>query len=287
MKSKILVTGATGHLGVSVIKHLLKRIPADQIIGLVRDEGKAEALKQSGITVRTGDYHDPASLKAAFLNIGKAILISSNDFHDRLRQHKNVIDAAKYAGVSHLVYTGVSLKDIHTSVLRDFMIDHFQTEDHIRESGLTYTFMQHNLYAEMIPFYIGKQVLETGIIFPAGDGCVPFALRDEMGEANANILTTGGHENKTYNITNTVSYSFSDIAGMLSTINGKNVTYISPEPDGFIKELKAKGAPDLMVKAVTGFSAAMRNGDFDIPGHDLANILGRQPADLSEFLQSF
>lgn len=282
----ILVTGATGQLGGSVIKHLLKILPADQIIALVRDENKATALKEAGVIVRTGDYHNAKSLKSAFSNVQKAILVSSNDFHDRLGQHKNVIDAAKSAGVSHLVYTGVGLKDIHTSALSNFMIDHFQTEDYIKDSGITYTFMQHNLYAEMIPFYIGKQVMETGIIFPAGEGRVPFSLRDEMGEANANVLTRQGHENKTYNIGSPVSYSFQDIARILSDIKGNVVPYNSPDLSSYIEELKANGAPEIMIKAVTGFSAAMRNGDFDLPGNDLANILGREPADISGFLKS-
>ena len=286
MKSKILVTGATGQLGGSVIKHLLKKIPADQIIAMVRDESKAKTLKDAGITVRTGDYHNVESLKTAFAGVNKAILVSSNDFHDRLRQHKNVTDAAKAAGVSHLVYTGISLRDIHSSALRDFMMDHFQLEDYIRASGLAYTFMQHNLYAEMIPFYIGTQVLDKGIIFPAGDGRVSFALRDEMGEANAIVLTTDGHRNKTYNIGSPASYSFADLAAMLSAISGRAIDYTSSDPDDYIDNLKAKGLPEMTIKVVTGFSAAMRNGDFDVPVDDLANLLGRKPAGLSGFLKS-
>jgi NAD(P)H dehydrogenase (quinone) len=286
MKSIILVTGATGHLGGSVLKHLLKKIPADQVVALVRNEIKADALREAGVTVRFGDYHDPASLKAAFANVDKAILVSSSDFNDRLGQHKNVIDAAKSAGVSNLVYTGVSLKDVNKSVLRDFMIDHFQTEDYIRESGITYTFMQHNLYAEMIPFYIGNQVLEMGIVFPAGDGRIPFALRDEMGEANANVLTGDGHENKTYNIANTIGYSFQDIADIISELTGKEIAYTNPDLGDYLEALKAKAVSEMMVKTVAGISTAMRNGDFDIPGNDLAELLRREPTKLREYLKS-
>jgi NAD(P)H dehydrogenase (quinone) len=286
MKTRILITGATGHLGGSVLKHLLKNTPADQLVALVRDENRAGELTKAGVTVRIGDYHDPASLNAAFADIYKAILISSNDFNDRLGQHKNVVNAAKSAGVSHLVYTGASMKDVNNSVLRDFMIDHFQTEDYIKESGIAYTFMRHNLYAEMIPFYIGKQVLEKGVIFPAGEGRIPFASRDEMGEANANVLTADGHTNKTYNIANTVNYSFQDIADIISVLTGKKIVYINPDLDSYIDTLKANAVPEMMIKAVTGFSTAMRDGDFNVPGNDLADLLGREPIKLREYLQS-
>ncbi|MDJ1501743.1 SDR family oxidoreductase [Xanthocytophaga agilis] len=285
MKRMILVTGATGHLGGSIVKHLLTKISADQIVVLVRDENKAADLKAAGVHIRIGDYHDSASLTDAFVNIEKTVLVSSNDFNDRLGQHKNVINAAKLAGVRHFVYTGVSIKDIHTSVLRDFMIDHFQTEEYVKDSGMKYTFMRHNLYAEMIPFYIGHQVLEKGVVFPAGEGRIPFALRDEMGEANANVLTTEGHEDRIYSIASEVDYSFQDIADILSELSGKRITYTNPDNTRFTESLKAAGLPNHIVQIAIGFSTAMRNGDFDVPGTDLKNLLGRKPAGLKEYLQ--
>ena len=164
---------------------------------MVRDENKAADLKAKGVDVRVGNFRDAASLANAFNGIDKVLLISSSDLEDRLGQHKNVIDAAKNAGVKHIVYTGVSMVDVNNSALKDFMIDHYQTEDYIKASGMNYTFLQHNLYADVIPMFIGEKVLETGIFFPAGTGKVPFALRSEMGEAAANVLTGEGHENKT------------------------------------------------------------------------------------------
>jgi NAD(P)H dehydrogenase (quinone) len=281
----ILVTGATGHLGGSVIRHLLKGVPADQIIALVRDESKAIKLKDYGIPVRIGDYHHPASLSAAFKSVDKILLISSNDYNDRFGQHKNVIDAARTNGVSRVVYTGVSLRNVNGSVLYSHMRDHFLTEDYLEASGMNYTFMRHNLYAEMIPFYLGNQVLEKGIVFPAGNGRIPFALRDEMGEANANILINQGHENKSYNIANETAWSFQDMADILSELAGKQVSYTNPDHGSYIDSLKAAGLPELKVRAASLFSAAMRNGDFMLPGNELKSLLGRKPTDLKTYLQ--
>ena len=281
----ILVTGAAGHLGTAVINNLLKAIPANQIVALIRDKSKAANLQKQGVTIKVADYHSRSSLAEAFKGIEKAVLISSNDFNDRLGQHKNVIDAAYHAGVKHLIYTSASLKDVNSSVLKDFMIDHFESEDYVKEKQLPYTFLRNNLYAEMIPFYIGDKVLETGIFFPAGNGKIPFAMRKEMGEAIANVLTRDGHINKVYNIGAEKSYSFYDIASELSELSGKKITYTEAEPTAFVEQLKQSGMPEMMRNMFVGFSTAMRNGDFDVPTDDLKNLLGRKPGSLNEYLQ--
>lgn len=281
----ILVTGATGHLGGAIIEHLLKKVPADQIAALVRNEEKAVRLKHLGVNIRIGNYHEAASLHNAFKGIRKAVLISSNDFNDRLAQHKKVVDAAKAAGVVHIIYTGASMKDIETSVLRNFMIDHFQTEEYIQQTGMAYTFMRHNLYAEMIPLYIGRDALDKGIIFPAGEGAIPFALRDEMGEAISNILMLDGHENKIYNIANVVSYSFQDIAAMLSRLSGKSIEYQQCDDKTYMQTLQARGIPEHMARIAIGFATAMCNNDFNVPGDDLKNLLDRLPSGLEVFLK--
>jgi NAD(P)H dehydrogenase (quinone) len=231
--SKILITGASGQLGRQVVLNALKKVEANQIAVMVRDAAKVQDLADLGIEIRIGDYHKPETLNTALNGISKLLLISSNDFNNRLGQHKNVIDAAKNAGVKYILYTGVSLKDINQSPLKPMLGDHFLTEEYIISSGLTYTFLQNSLYAEVIPMFVGENVLETGIYFPAADGKVPFVLRSDLAEATANILTEGNHENKSYQLTASKSYSFVDIAAILSELSGKSILYLSPEPIEF------------------------------------------------------
>lgn len=282
----ILVTGATGHLGSLVVENLLKEISANQIAVLVRDENKATDLKAKGVHIRVGSYQDKASLEAAFQGVDKLLLISSNDFNDRIGQHKNVVDAAKNAGVKHIFYTGVSLKDIENSPIKPLLGDHYETEDYIKASGLTYTFLQNSLYFEVIPMFVGANVLETGIYFSAGDGKVAFASRHDLGEATANILTTVGHENKTYNLTGSEAYSFADIANELSELSSKTITYVNPEADAFEAMLKQFGLPDGIVLMSVLFAAAIKNDDFNLPNNTLEQLLGRKTTDLKSFLKS-
>lgn len=282
----ILVTGATGQLGGVILENLLKTTPASEIAVLVRDENKATDLRAKGVEIRVGSYHDKDSLVTALQGIEKVLLISSNDFNDRIGQHKNVIDAAKNAEVKHIFYTGVTMKDIENSPLKPLLGDHYQTEDYIKESGLTYTFLQNSLYFEVVPMFVGAGVLETGIFFPAGDGKVAFAARQDLGEATATILTTKGHENKTYNLTGSQAYSFADVAVELSTLTGKTVAYTSPEPAAFEGMLKQFGLPEEIVLMSVLFAAGIENNDFSSPSNTLEQFLGRKTTDLQTFLKA-
>jgi NAD(P)H dehydrogenase (quinone) len=280
----ILVTGATGNLGRATVEFLIKKVPATEVAILVRDADKAADLKALGVDVRIGDYHDKDSLVKAFQGVEKVLLISSNDFNDRLGQQKKAVDAAKEAGVKHILYTGVSMQNIEHSALKPFMGDHFDTENHILESGLTYTFLRDNLYGDVLPMFVGEHVLETGINFPAGNGRVPYALRTEMAEAFANVLSTTGHENKIYDISNVESYSYQDVADALSSHSGKTVVYNDVSVEDFTKALTEAGVPEGVIGFSIGFALATKANDFDIPNNHLEQLLGRKPSNLNQFI---
>lgn len=280
----ILVTGATGHLGSATIEHLLKNTATSNIIAFARDETKAIHLKEQGIEVRVGNFDDAPSLDKAMQGVKKVLLISTIDHH-RIQQHKNVVDAAKKAGVKHIVYTGVSLKDLNTSATKDLMESHFQTEDYIKESGLAYTFMRNTLYTDVIPMYVGEKIFETGILFPAGNGKVPYALRREMGEAAANVLLQNEHENKTYQITGSELYSFTDVAQNLSELSGKGIAYTDVEAKAFSEQLIQAGVPGFVVSLVTSFAIDIKNNQFAMVSPDLETLLGRKPASLKDALK--
>jgi len=281
----ILVTGATGHLGAATVDFLLKTIPASQIAILARDESKAAALKAKGVEVRIGDYKKYESLVAACKGADKVLLISSADLDDRFKQHKNAIDAAKEAGVKHLIYTSSDIKDITNSSTGDIADVHNRTSQYLKESGLTYTLLNNNLYADVIPTLIGEKVLEMGVYFPGGEGKVPFATRNDMAEAAAHVLFNEGHENKEYVISGDVAYSFGDIAKLLSEISGKEITYTSPSSDEFKQALTAAGVPEFYVGMLADFAQAIKDTEFDTQNSDLEKLIGRKPTPLKEYLR--
>src|SRR5699024_114865 len=138
--SKLLITGATGHLGGATIKQLLQKTSADNIVAFARDENKAKDLIEKGIEVRYGNFDDTASLEKAVQGIDKVLLVSTVD-HNRFQQQKNVVDEAKKTGVKHVAYTSGVLKDVDASPLKDHFKSHFQTEEYMKASGLSYTIL--------------------------------------------------------------------------------------------------------------------------------------------------
>jgi NAD(P)H dehydrogenase (quinone) len=282
----ILVTGATGQLGQIVIEKLSKKIPTNQIAALVRDANKAEHLIAKGVNVSIGDYHNVESLLAAFQGVEKLLLISSNDFNNRFGQHKNAIDAAVKAGVKHVFYTGVTMNNINSSPLKPLLEEHYLTEDYLKASGLSYTFLQNSLYAEVIPMFLGENVVETGVFFPAGEGKVAFALREDLGEATANILVSEGHENQTYNLTGSEIISFAEVAAILSELSEKAVTYINPENEVFEGALKQFGLPEPIIQMSVMFAAGIKNNDFNKTYDSLEKFLGRKPTNIKTYLKA-
>ena len=129
--AKYLVTGASGQLGALVVAELVGKVPAKNVVALVRRPDAAAALEAHGVEVRIGDYDDRASLEQAFQGIDRLLLISASEMGRRAEQHKNAVDAAVAAGVGFLAYTSVLRAETNGIGLA---ADHRETEAAIKAS---------------------------------------------------------------------------------------------------------------------------------------------------------
>ncbi len=141
----IAITGATGQLGQHVIEELLKTVPASQIVAIVRNPAKAEALRQQGVVVRQADYTDEAAFTTALNGVDKLLLISSSEVGQRAVQHQNVINAAKAAGVKFIAYTSLLHADKSPLGLH---VEHVETENALAASGVPYALLRNGWYTE-------------------------------------------------------------------------------------------------------------------------------------------
>lgn len=288
--SNILVTGATGHLGTAVTNSLLEKAGAANLTILVRDADKAVDFKNKGVKIAIGDYGDHASLIAAFKGIDKIYLVSGNDIANRAAQQDNVINAAKEAGVKHIVYSSFQRKSDSPGSPIDFIASsHLQTENTLKSSGLTYTLLQHTLYADIIPLFAGEQLLETKTIFlPAGKGKAAYAVRTDLAEAGANVLLdeTGKFDNKAIELTGPEAVSWEQIAASISAITEQPIVYVAPSVDEFTTALTGAGVPAEYIGLFAGFSQAIAIGEFDEVNSELENLLGRKPLTVAEYLKT-
>lgn len=280
----ILITGATGNLGSAVVAQLLKTLSPEEFVATSSNAEGVEKLRAKGLQSRLANFSDPISLNEAFKGIDKLLLISTMD-QNRYEQHKNVVDAAKEQGVKQIIYTGLAIKDIHTSAVKDLMISHFQTEDYIKESGLTYTILRNTMYADALTQILGSNALNQDINLPGGTGKVPYALRREMGEATANLLLQDGHENNTYNITGSNSFGYTDLAAALSNLKRDTIKYNDISEDDLKAFLKKIGFPDFAIYLHSGTIRDIKMAQYEIESHTMETLLGRPTASIEDIME--
>ncbi|MEJ7558609.1 MAG: SDR family oxidoreductase [Pedobacter sp.] len=290
--NKILITGATGDLGSKVISFLKEKTEVGNLAALVRDEQNelAKQYDNDGIEVKIGDYANLESLEKAFKGIDLLYFVSGGDDDQRSKLHKNVVDAAKTAGVKQILYTsGVRKDESDSSPLATLMDSHIQTENFIKASGIAYTILKHNLYAEVIEMMIGdrSQLLKTKTIYlPAAAGLTSFVPKKDLAEAAVNILLNpSAYVNTILEFNGSEQITFSEIAEKISEILKEPIRYISPEVTEFEAKMNNIGLPGHVIEILSTFSLAIAKGEFDQKSTNLETILGRKTKSLTEFLK--
>ena len=278
----IAITGATGQLGQHVIENLLKTVPASQIVAIVRNPAKADALSQQGIVVRQADYTDRAAFTAALSGVDKLLLISSSEVGQRTPQHRNVIHAAKAAGVKFIAYTSLLHADKSPLGLH---VEHVETEKMLAESGIPYALLRNGWYTEN---YLASAppALEHGVfIGAAGDGKIASATRADYAEAAARVIAQEGHAGKVYELAGDEAWTLSELAAALSKQSGKNVVYQNLSEADFAAALKSVGLPaglaDMLADSDIG---ASKGGLFD-DSRTLSALIGRPTTPLAESIK--
>ncbi|MDS0139997.1 MULTISPECIES: SDR family oxidoreductase [unclassified Amycolatopsis] len=268
----IVVTGATGHLGKLVVEGLLEKLPADQVVAAVRTPEKAADLAERGVEVRRADYTDPDSLVTALKGADKVLLVSSSEVGQRVAQHEAVIEAAKQAGVRHLVYTSAPRATTSKLVLAP---EHKATEELIEASGLTATILRNNWYNENFADTI-KQAVQTGSFAgSAGDGRVASATRADYAAAAVAVLTGEGHEGKIYELAGDVAWTYADLADEIAKATGREVTYADLPADEHAEVLTRAGLPEPVVGLLVTLDADTKAGLLAETTDDLRALIGR------------
>ncbi|WP_327633207.1 SDR family oxidoreductase [Kribbella sp. NBC_00482] len=273
----IVVTAATGHLGTLVIDELLQRVPADQVVAVVRSAAKAAPIADRGVEVRVADYNDPDALAKAF-GAGDTVLLISGLDPNRLEQHQAVITAAKNAGAARIAYTSVL-----GGPDADFELaaDHIATEQAILDSGLPYTFLRNGWYSEVYTDQIAVQ-LANGVVGSAGDGRIASAPRRDYAAAAAVALTGEGHEKKAYELNGDTTWTLTDYAAELSKQSGQDVAYNNLSPEDLAQVLAGAGIPESFVPVLVGVNDAIERGLLAGRGSDLSRLIGRPTTPIAD-----
>lgn len=271
----IAVTGATGQLGRLVVEKLKQKVPASNLIALVRSPEKASDL---GVNVRAADYDNPKTLVAALNGVDTLLLISSSEIGKRLSQHRNVINAAKQAGVNRVVYTSLLHADTSSLSLAE---EHRQTEAELKASGLAFTILRHGWYTENYTGFIAGALSAGEFIGSAGDGKIAAATREDFAQAAAVVLTRDDQERKIYELAGDSAWTLSELAAEVSRQTGRNIPYKNLPESDYASALINFGLPEPLAQALAGYDISASQGALFDDSHQLSTLIGRATTSLS------
>ncbi|GJM10097.1 MAG: NAD(P)-dependent oxidoreductase [Lysobacteraceae bacterium] len=217
----IAVTAVSGHLGAEIVQALIAMNTGEPIVGLARSPDKARG---QGIEIRPGDYDDADQLRASLAGVNTVLLVSGMAAPDvRIGQHRNVINAAKAAGVTKIVYTSVQGAEEGTA-FSPVIQSNRQTEADVRDSGLDWVIGRNGIYIEPDVDYIESYRQAGEIANCAGDGRCGYTTRPELGFAYARMLTGAEHNWHTYLLHGT-PLTQTELAAYLNRTFGTELTY--------------------------------------------------------------
>jgi len=260
----IAITGATGEVG----RRVAALVDSPRLI--VRDASRAPA----GFDVRVASgYGDFEAMRAALDGVSTVFLIPAAEAPDRVAQHVSAVDAAVAAGVSWIVYLSFfgAAPDATFTLARD----HWATEEHIRSTGVGWTFLRMNLYMDFIPGMVGDDGVIRG---PAGDGRASAILRDDVAAAAAAVLAGGDHRGRIYDLTGPSAFSLAEAAALLGA------SYVDESDEEAYASRAGYGAPDWEVRGWVSSYQAIRDGSLAPVSSCVADLTGRSPRSLASFV---
>ncbi|MEJ3749387.1 SDR family oxidoreductase [Actinomycetes bacterium KLBMP 9797] len=272
----LAVTGATGQLGGRVARRLAARGVSQRLV--VRDPGRAPALDR--VEAVRASYDDGDAVRRALEGIDTVFMVSAAEHPDRLSQHRSFVDAVAAAGVSRIVYTSFfgAAPDATFTLARD----HWATEEHIKASGVPFTFLRDNLYMDFVPHMAGDDGVIRG---PAGAGRAAVVAQDDIADvAVAVLLEPGQHDGVTYDLTGPEELSLRDMAAILTDMTGRTITYQDETIDEAYVSRASYGAPKWQVDAWVSTYLAIAAGEFRPASDAVERVTGHRPRTLAELL---
>ncbi|BBY49066.1 NAD(P)-dependent oxidoreductase [Mycolicibacterium arabiense] len=273
------ITGASGRLGGAVAARLLDVVDAADVVLMSRTVESLSGFAARGVGVRPVDFGDPPSLAPAFEGVDSLLLISTDRVGDRVAGHVAAIEAAKEAGVRHVVYTSVPNPVAANPALA--APDHLATEDALRSSGLAWTSLRNNLYADMQVPSLRRAVEAGRLVVNSGDGRAAYVSRADCAAAAVGALTGRGETNTAYDITGPRALSAYDLA----ELTGAALEVVQLDDDAYVEALVGSGLAKDAANFIASFGRAVREGYLADVTTAVRDLTGRRPTSLDELVR--
>jgi NAD(P)H dehydrogenase (quinone) len=281
----IVITGASGHLGRLTAEAVLEKVEPSELVLVTRTPQALADLAARAADVRTGDFDDPSSLPAAFEGGERLLLISTDRAGDRVPQQQAAIEAAAAAGVRSVAYTSiVNPSDSNPAAVA---AEHRATEEHLRASGLGWTFLRHGIYADLLPQSAAAALASGKLLSNDGDGRTSYVAREDLARAAAAVLTSDGHDGKVYDLTGPQALGTKDLAELIADAGGRPVEPVFLDDEAWIAAMvEHAGMPEPGARLYSTFGIAARHGYFTPVSTAVRELTGRSPKTVREVLEA-
>lgn len=274
---KIALTGVTGNLGKEVARRLSEAgIPARH---LARSPERAESFPNAEIV--KASYENSPQAQKALEGIDVLFMVSASEHPQRLQQHLDFIDAAKAAGVHHIVYT--SFYNAREDATFTLARDHARTEDYMKEQGFTYTFLRDNFYLD---FFVDLCLTYDEIRGPARNGQVSAVVRTDVAVVISQIMKEPAKwENQVLNMTGPENLSMQEIVDRVGRATGKTIRYIDETIEKAYESRKVWPAEQWEYDSWVSTYTAIAKGEQGGVSADIESVIGVAPTSLDTYLK--
>jgi NAD(P)H dehydrogenase (quinone) len=280
---KLLVTGANGKLGRLIVEQLVAQGTPNLVVAS-RDPKQLPA--HSGVEQRRADFDDPSSLDEAFRGVDRVLVISTHRIDVpglRLRQHTAAVDAAKRAGVKHILYTSMLNPD---GSLIPFAPDHLGTEKAIQASGLEYSILRVSWYMDNLLSSLAGPLASGKWFTSSSEGRINYVPRADVARAAAGALASRSGVREKLDITGPAPLKIKEIAAVASDIAGKPIEVVQVSDEQIAAGARAAGVPEPFIPLVVATDANIRAGKFDVASDAVKQLSGRPAQSVREFLSA-
>lgn len=284
MKTKVLVTGATGNVGTETIKYLLQQHnSAVEVTAAVHDINKARRnLPWPDLQFLPFDFEDIGIITQALVGMDKLFLLRPPQVSDVDKYIKPVILAAKQAGITQIVF--LSLQGVENNKITP----HYKIEQLILQAKLPYTFLRPSFFMQNLSTTHRQEITERNEIFiPAGKGKTNFVDVRDIGEVAAIALSSNNHLNKAYELTGSTAYDYYQIAAVLSRVLGRKITYTNPSLFSFFWRKWREGTPISFILVMSALYTVAKLGKAAGYSDELRDLLGRTPTSFEQFAEDY
>ena len=280
MASPILVIGALGNVGAEVVKELLNT--GSKVRATDLSEEKIKARFGSSVETVRFDFTDPETYEKTFAGVEKMFLLRPPHITNIKRDMYPSMDAAKRAGVKHVVF--LSLIGIENTQY----VPHYKVETYLRETGFQTTFLRCSFFMQNLNTTHRKEIKERNEIFvPVGNAKTSFIDTRDIGAVAALALTQEGHANKKYDLTGSEALDYWQVTKTLSEVLGREIQYKNPNSIHFLFETIRRGTPFMFAYVMTKLYTSTRAGMAETVTNHVQKLIGREPIPFNKYAKDY